>query len=101
MLVCSSNAVISFHDDRIVAPALREVLKRLESQSIRFTAVKLQGSTFAILLGEESISNHILLQGMATDGRQALRRLQRRIFLKRFVPRPLLPVASRLFGQKD
>jgi hypothetical protein len=100
MRVSARNAIIFFHDDRIIAPAVSDILRGLESLRFDFTALKLHGSTFAILLGQESISNHVLC-GIASDGRKAVRRLTTRLALKKFVPRPLGPAASRLFGYKD
>jgi len=50
--VCSKSAVIYFHDDVVIDSAIARILKALRKRGIRYKALKLDGSTFAIALGE-------------------------------------------------
>jgi hypothetical protein len=100
--VCAPNAIISFHDDRIIAPALSRIIRKLSDDAIPFRAFKLEGSTFAIALRSSSaLRQHTVLGPMITDGVWALRYLQMRFVLKGVTPPFLMPVFSRLFGIHD
>jgi hypothetical protein len=48
--ICAEDAVIYFHDAPIVHTGLSEIVRRLRTHKTEFRAVKLKGSTFAILL---------------------------------------------------
>lgn len=93
--VCSSQAIIYFHDDWVIYPALARILRRLERQKKAYRAFKLQGSTFAIALGESSIPEDDFLK---KDGRQFILQMRVRRLLKGLVPSFLLPLARRLRG---
>jgi hypothetical protein len=96
--VCAPRAIIYFHDDWVIYPALDEILRTLRKQGRRFTALKLQGSTFAIALGDSSIPEDDFIRSVAVDGRRFILRQRLRRLLKRSIPAPLLPVARRLRG---
>ncbi len=93
---CSSRAIIAFHDDWIIYPALAQILRTLARQGRRFTAFKLQGSTFAIALGEARIPEDGFIQKIAVGGRRFILRMRVRRVLKRFFPAFLLPVLRQL-----
>ncbi len=94
--VCSPRATLYFHDDWVIYPALAYILRTLAKQGRPFTALKLQGSTFAISLGESSIPADELVGKVALDGRRFLRRMRARRLLKAVVPSALTPIARRL-----
>jgi len=99
--VCSPRAIICFHDDWIIYPALSRILRTLRNQGTAFSAFKLLGSTFALALGTLSVPEDDFLQEHAIDGRQFIRRMRARRLLKRSIPAPLLPIARyfrRLFA---
>jgi methyltransferase family protein len=93
--VCSSRAIICFHDDWIVYPALAQIIRALRKQGIRFMAFKLLGSTFAIALGASSVPEDSFIQSIALNGRLFILRTRARLFLRRFTPAPLLPIIRR------
>jgi hypothetical protein len=94
--VCSSPAIIFFHDDWIIYPALDQIIRKLRKQGTRFTTFKLQGSTFAIVLGASSVTYDDFIQENAVDGRSFILRMRMRRLLERSIPTPLRPTASRL-----
>jgi len=94
--VCSSQAIICFHDDWIIYPALAEIIRGLRKRGTRFAAFKLHGSTFAIALGSSSIPEDDLIQEIAVNGRLFILRMRVRRLLKQVLPAPLLPIARRL-----
>jgi hypothetical protein len=96
--VCSSQAIICFHDDWIIYPALARIIRTLRRQGARFTALKLLGSTFVIALGASSLMADDFIQEIAVDGRLFILRMRVRRLLKRSLPSPLLPLARRLRG---
>jgi Methyltransferase domain len=98
--VCAPEAIISFHDDRIIAPALAEIVQHLRRQGIPYEALKLRGSTFAIVLRRPSML-HGFMADIAVDGHAAIHRMRVRLLAKRIVPSSLRPLASRWFGYKD
>ncbi|MFY9821572.1 MAG: class I SAM-dependent methyltransferase [Thermoanaerobaculia bacterium] len=95
--VCADRAIIYFHDDWVVYPALAQILRQLGKQGRRFTVFKLLGSTFAIGLGDSDIAADDFLREVAVDGRRFIRRQRVRRFLRqivqRIVPAPLRPAA--------
>jgi hypothetical protein len=95
---CSSRAILYFHDDWVIYPALAKILRTLEDQRKDFTALKLQGSTFAIALGEPSILEDEFLRKIAVDGRRFIFQMRVRRLLKGVVPSFLLPLTRRLRG---
>ncbi|HUP77441.1 MAG TPA: class I SAM-dependent methyltransferase [Pirellula sp.] len=99
--VCAPNAVIAFHDDRIIAPAIVKILQNLRSTETSFAAYKLQGSTFAIALGASAKLSRHLPDDMVTDGCRAIRRMQMRRFLKAFVPASIRAIGRKWVGYKD
>jgi hypothetical protein len=94
--VCSPRAIICFHDDWVIYPALARILRTLGKRRTRFTAFKLQGSTFAIALGAASVPEDDFIREIAADGRRFIFRMRARRLLKRLLPAPLLPLARRL-----
>lgn len=96
--VCSSRAIIYFHDDWVIYPALAQIIRTLGKQGKRFTAFKLHGSTFAIALGESPIAEDDFIRGIAVDGQSFILRMRAHRLLKRSIPAHLLPVARWLRG---
>lgn len=94
--VCSPRAIVYFHDDWIVYPALVRILRTLRGREVPFRAFKLQGSTFAIALGSPDLPQDDFLREVAVDGRLFLVRMRARGFLLRALPLPLLALARRL-----
>jgi len=94
--VCSPRAILCFHDDWIIYPALSAIARTLAGQGTRFRAFKLRGSTFAIALGSSSLPLDGYLREVAIDGRLFILRLRARRLLKRYFPPALLPAARRL-----
>jgi hypothetical protein len=96
--VCAPRAIILFHDDWVLYPALARILGSLRAQGRPFTALKLQGSTFAIALGASLIPDDAFLREVAVDGRRFILRMRARRLLQRSIPSPLRPLARRLRG---
>jgi methyltransferase family protein len=93
---CSPRAVLYFHDDWLIFPALAEILRRLEVRGLPFTAFKLRGTTFAIALGTRTVPEDDFLRQVAVSGRRFLLGLRWRRFLKRVLPAPVQSLARRL-----
>lgn len=93
---CASRAIIYFHDDWLIVPALSEILLRLRKLGLPFTAFKLQGTTFAIALGARSVPEDGFLREAAVSGRLFLLDMRWRRLLKRILPAPLQAFARRL-----
>jgi hypothetical protein len=91
--VCSPHAVIYFHDDSVVHAAIREIIRLLRKDGREFRAIKLQGLTFAIALGNGRVAEDERVKPISRDGWRALRRMRLRAFVKRLLPARLLPVA--------
>ncbi|MFL6258767.1 MAG: class I SAM-dependent methyltransferase [Thermoanaerobaculia bacterium] len=94
--VCSPRAVLCFHDDWIIYPALAGILRTLRERGTPFTAIKLQGSTFAILLGASAVPEEDFLRKAAMDGRLFILHMRVRHFLKRYLPAPVQQAVRRL-----
>ncbi len=94
--VCSSRAIIYFHDDWVIYPALAQIIRTLRTQGRRFTAFKLHGSTFAIALGESSLPKDDYIRKIMVTGRRFILHMQVRQLIKRLAPTPLPPIARRL-----
>lgn len=96
--VCSSRAILCFHDDWIIYPALAKIIRGLRRRKQSFTAFKLQGSTFAIALGASPLPQDEFIREIAVDGRLFILRLRARQLIKRTLPPVLLPIVRRLRG---
>jgi hypothetical protein len=83
--VAARDAVLYFHDDNIIRPAIDEVVRRLGDAGIAFLPLKLGGVTFAIALGEPPLLGDDFLP----DLERHARRLGRRDRLKQIIPPPL------------
>jgi hypothetical protein len=95
---CTPNAAICFHDDFVIAPALRRILSDLRRQGVPFTARKLTGRTFGIFLRNcPALRDSYLSATSRAAGAWLLPRLLRRR-LRSWVPTPLLPVARSVAG---
>lgn len=94
--VCSPRAIIYFHDDWIIYPALARILRTLRQQGTRFEALKLQGSTFAIALGASSMQKDGFIRKIAVEGRLFILRMRVRYLLKRYLPAPVQGIARHL-----
>jgi Methyltransferase domain len=94
--VCSPRAILYFHDDWVIYPALARILRMLGKQGKAFKAVKLQGSTFAIALGQSPIPEDDFLKKVAMDGRRFIFQMRVRRLLKSAVPSFLLPLTRRV-----
>jgi hypothetical protein len=93
---CSPRAIICFHDDWVIYPALARIIRTLRKQGRRFTVFKLLGSTFAIALGETALPEDDFIRRIAMDGRRFILRERVRRLLKRSVPAALVPLARRV-----
>jgi hypothetical protein len=96
--VCAPRAIIFFHDDWVIYPALARILGNLRAQGKPFNAFKLKGSTFAIALGASSLPEDEFIREIAVDGQRFIRRMRARRLLQRWVPSPLRPIARRVRG---
>jgi hypothetical protein len=96
--VCSPRAILCFHDDWIIYPALAEIIRRLRKQGTNLSAFKLGGSTFAIALDASSVPADAFLQKIAVDGKLFILRMRLRRLIKRWLPPSLLPMVRRLRG---
>jgi hypothetical protein len=94
--VCSPRAIIYFHDDWVIYPALARIIRTLGKQRRRFTVFKLLGSTFAIGLGESAMPEDDFIHKVAVNGRLFILRQRVLRLLKRIVPASLLPMIRRL-----
>ena len=92
----SPRAILYFHDDWLISPALTEILRRLEGRGLPFAAFKLRGTTFAIALGTQTVPEDDFLRQVAVSGRGFLFGLRWRRFLKRVLPAPVQSLARRL-----
>jgi hypothetical protein len=93
--VASKDAIIYFHDDWVIFPAIAEIIRRLKHQRIAFRSLKLGGITFAILLGESPAATDPHIRSVATDGRAYLIQSQIKAGAKRLIPAPLVPAVRR------
>jgi Methyltransferase domain len=76
--VCADDAIIYFHDANVVYRAIAKIMRRLSDEGVRYTAVKLDGLTFAIALGDSTILGHPVVKQLSSDPRQYLRRMRLR-----------------------
>lgn len=90
--ISSPDAIIYFHDDSIIYPALSEVLRSLARRHTRHVAFKLPGATFAIALGDAAIDDE-LQQEIVTEGHRFIRETQMRRLRHALLPGALLPAA--------
>jgi hypothetical protein len=96
--VCAPRAIIAFHDDWVIYPALARILADLRAQGKPFKAFKLGGSTFAIALGASSVPDDEFIREAAVDGRRFIRRMRARRIIQRWIPSFLRPIARRVRG---
>jgi hypothetical protein len=96
--VCAPRAIIAFHDDWVIYPALARILGNLRAQGKPFQAFKLQGSTFAIALGASVTPEDEFIREAAVDGRRFIRRMRARRIIQRLIPSFLRPIARRARG---
>jgi hypothetical protein len=94
--VCAPNAIIYFHDDAVIYPALDKILRSLNERQTRHCAFKLQGVTFAIALGDSAIIDNELQEEIVAEGHQFVRKMQMRRLILSLLPGPLLPAARGL-----
>jgi hypothetical protein len=97
--MCAPDAVIYFHDADVVHPAIAEILAALKRAARRFTALKLDGLTYAIAMGNGNVIRSGIVQGLASDGEsylRAMRARRRRERIARYLPEPLKPVLRTL-----
>lgn len=90
--VCSPRAIIYFHDDWVIYPALARIIRALRKERKHFTVLKLLGSTFAIGLGESAMREDDFIRKAAVNGRLFILRLRVLRLLKLVVPAALLPM---------
>jgi hypothetical protein len=97
--LCAPDAVIYFHDAQVVHPAIAEILEKLKRAARRFTAVKLEGLTFAIAMGGGEVIGSPVVRGLASGGEAYLRAMRRRASrerIARYVPASLKPALRTL-----
>jgi hypothetical protein len=95
---CAPQAIIYFHDDWVIYPALARILGSLRARGKPFKAFKLQGSTFAIALGAAATPGDEFIRETAVEGRRFIRRMRVHRLLQRSIPPRLRPIARRLRG---
>lgn len=88
--VCSPRAIVYFHDDWVIYPALVQILRTLRQRGEPFRAFKLEGSTFAIALGTRDLPPDVYLRRTAVSALRFLLRTRVRGFLLRALPSPIL-----------
>ena len=71
--VSKPDAAIGFHDDFIVYPALRRIVRQLQAEGVGFVARKLDGGTFVILLGDGPATRDRGVLALGQDGLAFLR----------------------------
>jgi hypothetical protein len=90
--VAAPDAVIAFHDDNVIYPALVEIAARLRDRRIPFRSWKMRDATFAICLRDGPAADDPGVKAAAAaDGSEWLRRLRFRAAVKRYCPR-LVPL---------
>ena len=97
--VCAPDAVIYFHDAQVIHPAIAEILETLKRAARRFTAVKLEGLTFAIAMGGGGLIDSPTVRGLASGGEEYLRAMRRRASrerIARYVPASFKPALRTL-----
>ncbi len=94
--VSSADAIIYFHDDSIIYPALTEILRSLARRQTRHVAIKLSGATFAIALGDAAAIDDELRQEIVTEGHRFIRETQMRRLRHALLPGALFPAARSL-----
>ena len=102
--VCAPNAVIFFHDDRIIYQALVEIGRILRKRKIPFVPLKLPGSNYAIALRDCPVCRDDTVLGLSIDGNRWLCEERFKAFAKRHVPRRLWPavrpIGAHLLGNR-
>jgi len=91
--VCDPNAVIYFHDDWLVCPALAEIEKQLRRRGVSFVSMKLGGMTYAIGLRDCPIATDALVRGLAMNAKNWLFRMRLRAAGHRYTPKFLRQAA--------
>lgn len=75
--VCRPDAIIAFHDDAIVFPAIDQILTNLRRKKVSFVDRKFRdGSTFALFLGSSHLDDPVITS-LSTPGADWVR--QRRL----------------------
>jgi hypothetical protein len=95
--VCASNAVIAFHDDWFIYPALADIVKFLDAQGVIFLAYKMQGATFAFALRKCSAISGSSIHTLSVDGVRWLRQKRFTGLAKRFIPEFMQPAARQFY----
>ncbi len=95
--VCAADAVICFHDARIVDAALREILTSLSNLKIQFTALQLGGDTFGIFLRGCPVINDPYIREHSTNGASFLRTMRVRKLFKAAIPKWTHPIFRNAF----
>ena len=72
--VCSADAAICFHDDQVIAGAIKRILADLARDGVEFTARKFPGVTFGIFLRNCPASRDPYVVKQGHDGEQWIRR---------------------------
>lgn len=94
--VCSEDAVIGFHDDWLLYPAISEILDGLERDGVPFRAFKLPGATFLIALRSAPVLEDEGFLALVGDGRRSIPFLRMKAFARRLVPQRLRPYARKV-----
>lgn len=92
--VIDTKAVIAFHDDYIVYKAIIQIIKKLKTKKVSFTALKLKGATFALFINFPDAAKHQIVQKISTDGIGFLRNQYVNLIISKFFPitmRNLIP----------
>jgi hypothetical protein len=97
--VCAPNAVIAFHDDFIIHPAIRRIVEGLAKQQVPFSAWKLGGVTFAVVLRDGPAGQDAGVRRLAVQGERWLRWAPLVTLVWRLTPRWAVPLGRRAYAR--
>lgn len=93
--VCAPDAVIYFHDDSLIRPAIRDCLRFLTHRKRPCIAYKLPGATFAIALDGSPVNKDPRIREMSVDGRRWIASMEFTKSARRWVPSVIRPALGR------
>lgn len=85
--VCSRDSIVGFHDDWVVYKGLRAICRSFKNDNVPFTARKLPGSVFVIVMGAWSRDSHFHYLGQSGIRWLEMRRVEH--WIDSSVPVPL------------
>lgn len=94
--VCAPDAVVYFHDESLVRPAIRECLRHLKRRRASCAAYKLPGDTIAIALDNSPVNADHRIRQMASDGKRWIAGIDVSNRARLWVPPVIRPALGRL-----